>query len=545
MRRQQNQNHPKTWQAALAVSTLVFGLTACSGGGHSSPPPPPPPGNAVPAISSLSPDHVTAGGSGFTLTVNGSNFISSSVVNWNDSPRITSFVNSGQLTASISQGDIAAVGTAQVSVFNPPPDGGSSGNLMFSISGAAPSITSLSPPSRAAGGPSFTLTVNGTNFNSSTVVRWNGGARATTFLNGGQVTASIPSTDTAAAGIAQVTVFNPGPDGGASAARNLPIFLGLSAADLIYDAVNSPNNRIYASVPAGAPPGSGTANTITAIDPVAGIVLQTPAPVSVANDPGPLAISDDGQFLYLGLNQAPSVRRLILSDTPALDPLIISLGGDASLRAESLQVIQGTQGASFAVARKFLNRTPRNAGVAVFDGAFQRSTTTDAGSSPNVIQLCSSPSVLFGLNVADGSPGFYLLRVDSSGVVLVDRTSSLSGSDISFAATSSGERIFSTSGQVLNVADLSIVNAFPVTGLVKADATVGRVFFLTQNPAPSTTTWTLRAFDIETFAPRGNMDIPGVNGNPSSLIRWGTNGLAFRTDSGQVFLITSALVAGP
>ncbi len=538
-----------TWQAALAVSALVFGLTACSGGHSSPPPPPPPPGNAVPTISGLSPDHVAAGGSGFILTVNGSNFISSSVVNWNDSPRLTSLVNSGQLTASISQGDIAAVGTAQVSVFNPPPEGGTSSSLMFSISGAAPSITSLSPPSRATGGPSFTLTVNGTNFNSSTVVRWNGGARATTFLNGGQVTASIPSTDTAAAGIAQVTVFNPGPDGGASAARNLPIFLGLSAADLIYDAVNSPNNWIYASVPASAPPGSGTANTITAIDPVAGIVLQTPAPVSVANDPGPLAISDDGQFLYLGLNQAPSVRRLILSsDPPALDPLIISLGGDASLRAESLQVIQGTQGGSFAVARKTPG-TPRNAGVAIFDGAFRRPTTTNPGSSPNVIQLCSSPSVLFGLNAGDGPPavrGFYMLTVDANGVVVSQTNISFSGSDISFAVTSAGEeRIFSTSGQVLNVADLSIVNAFPVTGLVKADATVGRVFFLTQNPPPSTTTWTLRAFDIVTFAPQGNMDIPGVNGNPGSLIRWGTNGLAFRTDSGQVFLFISTLIAGP
>src|SRR5262249_40960486 len=159
----------------------------------------------------------------------------------------------------------------------------------------------------------------------------------------GQVTASIPSADTEAAGIGKVTIFNAGPGGGESAVRIFPVFLNLSAADLLYDPVNSPNNWIYASVPASAAPGSGSANTITAIDPVAGKVLQTPSPVDVANDPGRLAISDDGQFLYFALNQAPSVRRLSLSSgTPALDPLMISL--DPSLRAETLQVLIGTLG---------------------------------------------------------------------------------------------------------------------------------------------------------------------------------------------------------
>jgi hypothetical protein len=44
---------------------------------------------------------------------------------------------------------------------------------------AAPAITSLSPLSTNAGGPAFSLTVNGTNFVSSSVVNWNGSARDT------------------------------------------------------------------------------------------------------------------------------------------------------------------------------------------------------------------------------------------------------------------------------------------------------------------------------------------------------------------------------
>ena len=75
---------------------------------------------------------------------------------------------------------------------------------------AAPTLTSLSPSSAAAGGPAFTLTVNGSNFVSGSVVRWNGANRTTTFVSATQLTAAIPAADIAAAGSASVTVQNPG-----------------------------------------------------------------------------------------------------------------------------------------------------------------------------------------------------------------------------------------------------------------------------------------------------------------------------------------------
>src|SRR5207244_8106786 len=73
------------------------------------------------------------GGPAFTLTVNGSNFVSTSVVKWNGSSRTTTFVNSGQLTAQIPGGDIAAGGSAAITVFNPAPGGGNSNPVSFSI----------------------------------------------------------------------------------------------------------------------------------------------------------------------------------------------------------------------------------------------------------------------------------------------------------------------------------------------------------------------------------------------------------------------------
>jgi Concanavalin A-like lectin/glucanases superfamily/Domain of unknown function (DUF1929)/Bacterial Ig domain/Galactose oxidase, central domain len=79
-----------------------------------------------------------------------------------------------------------------------------------------PTTTGITPSSAAPGGPEFTLTVNGTNFVTSSVVRWAGLDRTTTFVSSTQLTAAIPAIDIAAAGSAQVTVFNRAPGGGIS-----------------------------------------------------------------------------------------------------------------------------------------------------------------------------------------------------------------------------------------------------------------------------------------------------------------------------------------
>jgi hypothetical protein len=73
-----------------------------------------------------------------------------------------------------------------------------------------PAISSLNPVSAAPGGAAFTLTVNGTGFVSGAVVDWNGTALATTFVSATQLTASVPAALIASAGMATVTVVNPG-----------------------------------------------------------------------------------------------------------------------------------------------------------------------------------------------------------------------------------------------------------------------------------------------------------------------------------------------
>jgi hypothetical protein len=97
---------------------------------------------------------------------------------------------------------------------------GNSASVQISVNvqqpNLVPSLTSLVPPNATHGGKAFTLTVNGANLVSGSTVEWNGSARATTFVNSGQVTAKIQAADIATAGTAAVTVKNPAPGGGTS-----------------------------------------------------------------------------------------------------------------------------------------------------------------------------------------------------------------------------------------------------------------------------------------------------------------------------------------
>src|SRR5437870_4667759 len=177
----------------------------------------------VPVLGALSPSSATAGGAAFTLTVNGTNFVASSVVRWNDSNRTTTFVSGTELRAAIPASDVALAGSAQITVFDFLPIGETSNALTFTINPPAPTAGSLSPSSATAGGAGFTLTVSGANFAAPSVVRWNGSDRTTTFVSSTELRAAISAGDITTAGTTQITVFTPLPGGGTSGALTFTI----------------------------------------------------------------------------------------------------------------------------------------------------------------------------------------------------------------------------------------------------------------------------------------------------------------------------------
>jgi hypothetical protein len=98
--------------------------------------------NPVPVLSAISPASITVGAGAFNLTVTGTGFVPGAVVRWKGADRPTTFVSNTTLTAAIPAGDVATIGTAPVTVFNPTPGGGSSAGLSVTID-TAPACQSV------------------------------------------------------------------------------------------------------------------------------------------------------------------------------------------------------------------------------------------------------------------------------------------------------------------------------------------------------------------------------------------------------------------
>ncbi|MFN8237263.1 MAG: autotransporter-associated beta strand repeat-containing protein [Chitinophagales bacterium] len=94
----------------------------------------------TPTVTGITPSSATAGDAGFTITVDGTNFINGiSTVTWGGSARATTFVSDIQLTATILTADLVTATTVQVGVTNGCIN--SSSTQTFTINAPSNSIT--------------------------------------------------------------------------------------------------------------------------------------------------------------------------------------------------------------------------------------------------------------------------------------------------------------------------------------------------------------------------------------------------------------------
>ena len=179
------------------------------------------PAVATPTVTGISPSSAIAGGASFTLVVSGANFAPTSSVLWNGQVRATTYVSSSTLDALVNASDIANITTASVAVSNASTGGGMSSGQTFAVTAAVPTVTSLSPATASTGGSAYTLTVNGTGFDSSAQVTWNGSPRPTSYVSGSKVTAQVAAPDIAASGVFPVAVYNA--NGGGVASNSMSV----------------------------------------------------------------------------------------------------------------------------------------------------------------------------------------------------------------------------------------------------------------------------------------------------------------------------------
>jgi hypothetical protein len=149
--------------------------------------------NPVPFINQpLVPDAIKPRGVGFTLTVNGTGFVSGSLVNWNGSARTTTFVSTSKLTASIAASDIAKPTTASVTVFNPSPGGGTSNVIFFEVIPRRPWVEVTTSGFSAGSGPVSVVTGDFNGDGRLDLAVTNGSGNVSIFLGNGDGTFQSP-----------------------------------------------------------------------------------------------------------------------------------------------------------------------------------------------------------------------------------------------------------------------------------------------------------------------------------------------------------------
>ncbi|MFN0124907.1 MAG: hypothetical protein ACKV2V_30755 [Blastocatellia bacterium] len=314
--------------------------------------------NPVPALTTLDPPTIAAGSAGFTLNVNGTGFVSGATVRWNSGNKRTTYVSATRLSASISAADVAAAGTASVSVLNPAPGGGLSGTVTFTISSQtnpAPVISGLSPNSTVIGSDDLVMTVNGSNFVSGAIIRWNNVDRPTTFVSSSQLSTLARSEDLLAAGTANITVFNPAPGGGLSntatfqivATNPAPTLTALAPAHTLFGGPDFTLTATGTSFVTGAVirwNGADRATTfvgathLTATITAADIQTAGSASVTVFNPAPGGGVSGAQTFTISALNPVPAVT--------TISPNMLTAGG-----ATFLLTVNGTGFASNTVIR--------------------------------------------------------------------------------------------------------------------------------------------------------------------------------------------------
>lgn len=168
--------------------------------------------NPRPALNEVSPRMIAASGfamgngASATLVLRGTGILRSATqVRWNGLEVETSSDRYGQVSAVIPQELFPASGQAQVTLYNPPPGGGSSEPLEVVLR-EGPVLTQLMPGSSATVAGEFTIRVDGSGFRAPMTLYWGHNARPTRVLGPNTLEADIAYSDTLLPGVARITV---------------------------------------------------------------------------------------------------------------------------------------------------------------------------------------------------------------------------------------------------------------------------------------------------------------------------------------------------
>jgi hypothetical protein len=193
----------------------------------------------VPSVSSVSPSSVAAGSGPTEITVTGVGFFVTSQITIDNAPAATTFIDATHVQATLSAAQLASAASLAVRVVNPAPGGGTSAGLPFTVANGVPAITSLGPSVVVAGAPDMLVSIYGSGFVTTSIVKSNGQSVSADYVSGGQLTATIPANHLLNPGNVAITVTNPPPGGGTSAVANLVVGCDTTGVDYALGALGT------------------------------------------------------------------------------------------------------------------------------------------------------------------------------------------------------------------------------------------------------------------------------------------------------------------
>ena len=168
--------------------------------------------NGAPTVTAVSPTSRDAGAVNQNVTITGTNFITGATVAFSTNGitvNSTTFNSATSLSVNISIASGATVGTRTITVTNGDGSVVTSGSI-FTVN-AAPTVTAVSPSSRAQGTSNQSLTVTGTNFITGATATFSATGitvNSTTFVSATSLTVNVTVASNAATGAGTISVLN-------------------------------------------------------------------------------------------------------------------------------------------------------------------------------------------------------------------------------------------------------------------------------------------------------------------------------------------------
>lgn len=195
------------------------------------------------SIASVSPSTAIAGDGNKMLSIVGAGFVGATTITFNGTLLSSSYTDGSHMSATLPSTSLTNAGNFPVVATNPAPGGGVSTPYSYQVQNPVPAIASLSPNTVFFGASDTTVTVNGSGFVPSSVVKLGSSSLTTTYVSSAQIKGVVPGSALGTLGNLSLTVVTPAPGGGTSNASQLQVTCDSTSVDVPLGAVGNITTR--------------------------------------------------------------------------------------------------------------------------------------------------------------------------------------------------------------------------------------------------------------------------------------------------------------